>query len=152
MFGLFAPYFADYVKGILSKYSQFLPLELTTLIGFDGATASQRVTCFTPVVDSDAILFGAHTNFSNSAVTVRITDSGSGFSWNILQSTPGTTLAGTPITAIAGVQTEVMPVLPLIVPYFLNRQSRLQMDFTNSAAALAASTSSITWRALKLIG
>lgn len=151
MYGLYANFFADYVKGILSQYSSWIPLYLTTLIGFDGVTASQRVTCYTPAVDSDALLFGGHVNFSNAGVGVKITDSGSGYSWNVLQSVTGATTSGTPITALAGVQTEVMPILALTCPYFLGRQSKLQMDFVNGSASIAASTSSITWVGLKLI-
>ncbi len=151
MYGQFSGYFQDYIKTILAKYKTWLPLYLTTLIGFDGATAGQRVTCYTPSVDSDALLFGGHANFSNSGVNVKITDSGSGYAWNILQSAPGASTSGTPITALAGVQTEVMPILALTCPYFLSRQSKLQMDFVNGTASIAASTSSITWVGLKLI-
>lgn len=151
MYGQFSSYFQDYIKTILAKYKTWLPLYLTTLIGFDGITASQRVTSYTPSVDSDALLFGGHVNFSNSGVNVKITDSGSGYSWNVLQSAPGASTSGTPITALAGVQTEVMPILALTCPYFLGRQSKLQMDFVNGSASQAAATSSITWIGLKLI-
>lgn len=151
MYGLFANYFQEYVKTLLAKYKTWMPLYLTTSIGFDGATAGQRVTCYTPSVDSDALLFGGHVNFSNSGVNVKVTDSGSGYSWNVLQSSPGTTVSGTPITAMAGVQTEVMPVLALTCPYFLGRQSKLQMDWVNGTASISAATSSITWVGLKLI-
>jgi hypothetical protein len=70
MYGLFSGYFSDYVKAVLAKYKTWQPLYLTSLIGFDGTTASERVTCFTPQVDSDALIFGAHTNFSNSQVNL----------------------------------------------------------------------------------
>jgi len=151
MYGMFANYFQDYVSTILAKYKTWMPLYLTALLGFDGATASQRVTCFTPQVDSDALLFGAHTNFTNTTVNCKITDSGSGYSWNVLQSAPGATTTGTPVTALSGQSTQVMPLLALVCPYFLGRQSKLQMDFINGASTISPSTSSITWVGLKLI-
>lgn len=151
-YGIFGAYFTEYVATILKKYKTWQPLYLTTLIGFDGSTASERVTCFTPQVDSDAIIFGAHTNFSNAQVNVRITDTGSGYVWNILQAATGGTTSGTPVTALAGASTQVSPVLPMVCPYFLSRQSKLQMDFTNSATSVAAATSSITWVGIKLLG
>lgn len=137
-----AEYFADYIKGILARYSKFQPLQLSTPIGFDGSTASQRLTVFTPQIDSDALLFGANVDFSNALVTLRITDVASGYVWNPVNFTP--------IVAIAGIQTQVTPILALICPFFLSRQSKLQMDFVNSATSLTTN-GNITWVGLKLL-
>jgi hypothetical protein len=151
-YGIFGAYFAEYVATILKKYKTWQPLYLTTLIGFDGSTASERTTCFTPQVDSDAILFGANTNFSNAQVNVRISDTGSGYVWNIIQAATGSTASGTPVSAVAGASSQVAPILPLVCPYFLSRQSKLQMEFTNSATSISPSTSSISWVGIKLLG
>lgn len=150
MYGLFSGYFSDHVKTILSRYKSWQPLYLTSLIGFDGVTASERVTTFTPQVDSDSLLFGAHVNFSNSQVNLRITDTGNGYAWNVLQAAIGGTTSGTPVTAIAGATTQVMPILALVCPYFLSRQGKLQMDFVNGTSSITAATASITWTGLKL--
>jgi len=132
----------DQARSILSRYVRHLPIYLTTAIGFDGATASQQRQVFTPSVDSDVLLFAANVDFSNALVTVRVTDTGTGYVWN--PTTP------TPITAIAGIQTQVMPLLALVEPYLLTRQSKLQMDFTNSASSLTTN-GNITWAGLKLL-
>jgi hypothetical protein len=150
-YGIYGGYFSEYVATILKKYKTWQPLYLTTLIGFDGSTASERTTCFTPQVDSDAILFGGHTNFSNAQVNLKISDTGSGYVWNVLQGATSATTSGTPVTAIAGASTQVMPILAMVCPYFLSRQSKLQMDFTNSATSVAGATSSITWVGIKLL-
>jgi hypothetical protein len=143
MYGMtFAAYFQKFVESILSQYSRYLPLKLTTSIGFDGTTASQRVTVFTPQIDADALLFGANVDFSNTAVTAKITDTASGYVWN--------PVSATPIVAIAGVTTQVSPILPLVCPFFLSRQSKLQMDFVNSPTSLTTG-GNITWDGLKLI-
>ena len=142
--------FAQYVQTILARYKSWQPLYLSTLIGFDGVTASQRVTCFTPQVDSDALIFSANVNFSNPQVALKITDTATGYSWNILQSATGATINGSSVTAVAGSGSQVMPLLPLACPFFLSRQSKLQMDFVNSAVSLTGSDGTITWAGLKL--
>lgn len=138
----FAAYFQKFVEGIIGQYARYLPLKLTTAIGFDGATASQRLTVFTPQIDADALLFGANVDFSNANVTVKITDTASGYVWN--------PVSPSPIVAVAGVTTQVSPILGLVCPFFLSRQSKLQMDFTNSAAALTTD-GNITWDGIKLL-
>lgn len=147
----FGGYFQDYVNKILAQYARWQPLLLSTAIGFDGSTASQRLTVYTPQNDADSLLFGANVDFSNSQVQVKVTDVQSGYVWNLLQATSPATIDGAPIAAIAGVQTQVMPILPLVCPYFLSRQSKLQMDFKNSASSLTAG-GTITWVGLKLLG
>lgn len=150
MYGNYSVYFNNYVQEILKRYKTYQPLYLTTLIGFT-QTASERTTVFSPQVDSDAILFGGNVNFNNPNVTVRITDTGSGYAWNVLQAAAGASTTGTPVTALFGVQTEAMPVLALTCPYFLGRQARLQMDFVNSATSPSASTATVTWVGIKLL-
>ena len=144
--------FQEYVRTILAKYKTHQPLYLSSLIGFDGVTASQRVTCFTPSIDADALIFSANVNFSNAQVQVKITETASGYSWNVIQAATGSTVNGSSITSIAGSGSQVMPLLPLSCPYFLSRQSKLQMDFVNSAVSLAGSDATLTWVGIKLLG
>lgn len=136
MLTVYEPYFVDYVKGITKDYRTFKPIFLTSAIGFDGATASQQLPVFSPAVDADCILFAFNVDFNNSNVLVKITDVSSGYVWNMLQSTPTLTIAGSPNQCIMGVTGQVMPVLPLVCPFFLSRQSKLQYDFRNSATSL----------------
>lgn len=144
--------FSEYVRTILAKYKTNQPLYLSSLIGFDGTTASQRVTCFTPSIDADALIFSANVNFSNPQVQVKITDTASGYSWNVIQAATGTTVNGSSITALAGSGSQVMPLLPLTCPFFLSKQSKLQMDFVNSATSLTGSDATLTWVGIKLFG
>lgn len=144
--------FQEYVRTILAKYKTHQPLYLSSLIGFDGVTASQRVTCFTPSIDADALIFSANVNFSNAQVQVKITETASGYSWNVIQAATGSTVNGSSVSSIAGSGSQVMPLLPLSCPYFLSRQSKLQMDFVNSAVSLAGSDATLTWVGIKLLG
>lgn len=144
--------FSEYVRTILAKYKSNQPLYLSSLIGFDGTTASQLVTCFTPSIDADALIFSANVNFNNAQVKVKITDTASGYSWNVVQAATGSTVNGSSITALAGSGSQVMPLLPLTCPFFLSKQSKLQMDFVNSATSLTGSEAAITWVGIKLFG
>ena len=144
----FGGYFQKYVDGILSNYPRHQPLLVSIAIGFPGV-ASERVTVFTPQIDADALLFAANVDFSNSNVSLRVTDTQSGDVWNALQSNSGTTISGTPIGAVAGIQTQVMPLLPLVCPFFLSRQSKLQLDFQNSASSMTTG-GNITFTGIKL--
>jgi len=104
--------FSEFVRTVLARYKSWQPLYLSTLIGFDGTTASQRVTCFTPQVDSDALIFSANVNFSNPQVSVKITDTVTGYSWNVIQAATGSTTNGSSITAVAGSGSQVMSRFP----------------------------------------
>jgi hypothetical protein len=144
----FGGYFQNYVDNVLKQYQRHQPLLVSVAIGFPGV-ASERVTVFTPQIDADALLFGVNVDFSNANVTLKITDTQSGYVWNTLQSNAGTTISGTPITAIAGIQTQVTPVLPLVCPFLLSRQSKLQFDFQNSASS-PTTGGNITFTGIKL--
>lgn len=146
----FGGYFQGYVDNILKNYSRHQPLLVSVAIGFTG-TVNELITTFTPQIDADALLFGVNVDFSNANVVLKITDTQSGYVWNALQSNSGTSIAGTPITAIAGIQTQVTPVLPLVCPFFLSRQSKLQFDFKNSASS-ATTNGTITFTGIKLFG
>jgi hypothetical protein len=142
MWGIFQSVFNDYIKGILARYARYNEIALTTPIGFDGATASQQRQVYTPQIDSDCLIFGAGVDFTNVNVTVKVTDVASGYVWN------PTTAA--PIHSLAGAAAQVMPIILLTCPFFMSRQSKLQMDFTNSAASLTTG-GNITWRGVKLL-
>lgn len=126
--------FNDWIKNIITKYRDIKPQYLTTAIGFT-AVASQMVTVFTPAVDADVMIFGFNVDFINAGVTLKITDTSSGYVWNVLQPSVTQPIQGTPIVAIAGITTQVTPVLRLVCPFFLSRQSKLMYDFQNSAVA-----------------
>jgi hypothetical protein len=141
-------FFYEYIQNIIKKYSQFKPLWETTAIGFAG-TNSENAIVQTPPVDADTLIFGFNVDFSNTGVLLSIKDTSSGYVFNVLQSTGTTQLIGTPIVAIAGVTTQVTPVLPLICPFWMSRQSRLEYTFRNSTSG-ATTGGNITAVGIKL--
>jgi hypothetical protein len=139
-------YFTKYTYQILDRYRSHLEIVDSFAIGFTGTASERLAPVYTDVVDADVLWFAAHTNFSNANALVRIVSISPQYQWMAnQQATP----QDTPITAIAGVTTQALPVLPLIQPFFLKAQGRLQHIFTNSATS--ATTGGIwTWRGLKL--
>lgn len=140
-------FFNKYTLDILARYRTHIELIDSVPIGFT-ATANERpAPCYTSQIDTDALFFAANVDFSNAGVLIRIQSVSPQYQW---MANNNSTPQDTPIGAVAGMLTQVMPVLPLVQPFFLKAQGRLQMQFTNSAAS-ATDDGIITWRMLKLV-
>lgn len=144
-------YFTKYVYQILDRYQNHLELEDTIPIGFTGV-ASQRVApVFTNENSEDTLYFAANVNFTAGQAIealVRIRSISPQYEW---MANDDQTPQDTPVSAIAGIGGTAMPVVPLIQPFFIQRQGRLQMQFTNSVAT-PITGGLFTWRALRLTG
>lgn len=140
-------FFNKFTLQILDRYRTHIELIDSVPIGFT-ATASERpAPCYTSQIDADALFFAANVDFSNANVLVRIQSVSPQYQW---MANNNAVPQDTPIGAVAGVLTQVMPVLPLVQPFFVKAQGRLQMQFTNSASS-ATNNGIITWRMLKLV-
>lgn len=139
--------YSPYVQKILSRYRTHLELIDSIPIGFTGSASEKPAPCFTSAVDTDALYFAINVNFTNANVLIRIESISPNYQW---MANENSTPQDTPIGAIAGLSTQAMPVLPLIQPFFVKRQGRIKMQFTNSATS-ATTGGIITWRALKLV-
>jgi hypothetical protein len=141
-------YFSKYVYQILDCYRTHLELIDSQLIGFTATVSERPAPIYTNEVDADSLFFACNVNFNNANVLIRIQSVSPQYQW---MANNNSTPLDTPIGAVAGISSQAMPVLPLIQPFFLKKNGRLQMQFTNSAASPSASTSIITWRLLKLV-
>jgi len=139
--------FNKYVERILDKYRTHLELVDTVPIGFDGVASRKPAPVFTSQVSADILFFAAYVDFTASDVLVRIQSRSPQYQW---MANNNNTPQDTPIGAIAGITTQVMPLLPLISPFFLKANGQLQLQFTNSATA-PVTNGSITWRGIKLV-
>lgn len=123
-----------------------MPLIDTVPIGFTGVANERPAPVSTNETSEDVLLFGATVNFSNAGVLIRIRSVSPQYEWMAdISPTP----QDTPVNAIAGVFSQAMPILPLIAPFFLMKQGKLQMQFTNAAAA-PITGGLLTWRGLRL--
>jgi len=139
-------FFTKYVYQILDRYQTHLELIDTIPIGFTGVANERPAPVFTNEVSEDVLYFAAAVNFSNAGVLVRIRSVSPQYEW---MSNDDPTPQDTPVNALAGIFSQNMPVLPLVQPFFVKKQGRLQMQFTN--AATSQITGGLwTWRALRL--
>ena len=139
-------YFNPFTVNILSKYQNWLELPDSVPIGFTGVASERPAAVYSNEVDADTLIFGFSVDFT-AAAQVWIRSISPQYEWMAnTQSVP----QYTPIGAIAGVTTQVMPVLPLIMPFFLKPNGKLEMRFINAASG-PVTGGVITLRRLKLV-
>src|SRR5262245_52272539 len=139
-------YYNDFTNAILKRYGTHLELIDSQPIAFT-TTASEKVPpFFTTEVNADVLVFAFNVNFINANVLVRIKSISPQYEW--MQNNDPVP-QDTPIGAVAGVSSQALPVLPLVMPFFLLANGRLQFQFTNSATGEQES-GIITTRMLKL--
>lgn len=138
---------SDYIQRILNRYKTRLPLIDTIPIGFDGVASRKPAPVFTSQVSADVLLIEAFVDFTASDVLIRVQSRSPQYQW---MANNTASPQDTPIGAFAGISTQVLPVLPFPIPFFLNANGQLQMQFTNSATA-PVTGGTITIRGLKLL-
>jgi len=141
-------WFSPFTIKILSYYRTILELVDTIPMGFTGALGERPPIVPSNEISEDALYFAAAVNFNLSTPLVRIKSNSPQYDW---MADDNATPQDTPINAIAGVFSQALPVLPLIQPFFVKKQGRLQHQFTNAVAPEAAVTGGLwTWRGLRL--
>lgn len=137
---------SPYTKHILSFYREHLESIDTIPTNFTGVASERPSPSLTNEVDTDTLYFSAYVNFNNAAALVHIMALSPQYHMMVNHNPIP---QDTPIHAVAGVFSQVTPILPLMAPFFLKKHGRLQHQFTNSAAA--PTTGGLwTWRTLKL--
>jgi len=141
-------FFNEYTLKQLSKYENHLELIDSIPVGFTGVASQVQAPVYSNEVDADSLIFAIGVSWSSASADalVRIRSISPQYEWMANnQAVPQLT----PIGAIAGFSDQVMPVLPLVMPFFLKANGRLEFRFVNSAAA-AITGGVITLRRLKL--
>lgn len=141
-------YFNKKTQQILDQYEDWLEMIDSVPIGFTGVASERPSPVYTSEISADTLWFAFNVDFDETDVLVRVSSRSPQYQW---MSNNNATPQDTPIGALAGFTSQVMPVLPLIQPFFLKAQGTLQFQFTNSATA-AVTGGVITGRLLKLIG
>jgi hypothetical protein len=97
----------------------------------------------------DVLYFAATVNFQNAGVLVRIRSISPQYDWMANNDNGPSGPQDTPVNAIAGFFNQDTPLLQLVQPFFVKKQGRLQMSFTNDTVAPVVG-GLWTWRALRL--
>jgi len=142
-------YFNNYVYEILKYYRTHIVLEDTISIGFTGVATQRVAPVFSNENSEDALYVAASVDFTAAQAIeaqVRIKSVSPQYEW---MANDDDIPIDTPVGALAGIIGTAMPVVSLVVPFFVQKQGRLQMQFTNST------TTPITgglwnWRCIRL--
>jgi hypothetical protein len=125
-------FFNKYTYKILDLYKTHLIFFDTIPIGFTGVASERPAPSSTNEVSEDVMYFGGELSFSNAGVLVRIKAISPQYEWMVNDdSTP----QDTPANAVFGVFSQSLPIIPWVSPFFIKKQGRLQLQWTNSAAA-----------------
>lgn len=139
-------FYNPFTLRILSFYNTHVELIDTIPINFTGVASEKPAPAFTNEISEDVLYFAGAIDFSNAGVLVRIKSLNPQYEW---MADDSSVPVDTPVNAIFGVFSQALPVLPLVSPFFVKGQGRLQMQFTNSTAG-PQTGGKVTWRALRL--
>jgi hypothetical protein len=134
----------DYGKGIVAKYGRQMPWIGTITIPFATISSASQKTSEIPTDEctDDVLILEMGVNFLNALVRLIITDN-SQYQWmqnNVFA----------PIHTIAGAATQVMPILPIPIEYFLPKNNRLFFTFQNASASPETVDRFLTVRGIRL--
>lgn len=141
---MFAFSYSFYGEEVLKKYRKRLPYWNTITIPFATYSAASAITN-TIVMDEctdDLLILDVGVNFINRFVDFLIKDN-TQYAW--CQNDQFT-----PIGTIAGFVSQVMPVLPLPIEFFLPKNNKLQWQFRNSASSPTTTDQQLTVRGIRL--
>ena len=140
--------FDKQTQAIMDLYGEHLISFDTIPIGFSGTT-SERATVYSHEVSDDSLWFAFGVDFASTAtdVLVRVSSRSPQFDW---MTNDDSTPQDTPIGAFAGFTAQVLPMLPIVKPFFLYANGRLAFTFTNSPTS-AITGGNLTCALVKLL-
>lgn len=141
---MFAFTYSKYGQRVLDQYNKHLPYWNTITIPFATFSTAFAITN-TIVMDEctdDLLLLDVGVNFTNRFVDFLIKDN-TQYAW--CQNDQFT-----PIGTIAGFVSQVMPVLPLPMEFFLPANNKLLWQFRNSPTSPTTTDQQLTVRGLRL--
>lgn len=134
---------------ILRDFEQHLELLDPVPIGFTGVANQEVTPVYSNEVDAPTLTFGFFVDFAPGSSKVWIRSTNPQYEWNATANTG--TPNYMPVAAVAGVVGQVLPVLPLVMPFLLQPSGKIEFRFINSATS-PITGGNIAIRRLKLIG
>lgn len=134
----------DYGKYIVSQYERAVPWLTTITIPFATYSSANQDT---PSIPSDecvdpVLITEIGVDFLNALVKLTITDNNQ-YQW--MQNNQLT-----PVHTIAGAATQVSPILPIPIEYFLSGKNKLFFQFRNASTSPETVNRFLTVRGLRL--
>ena len=140
---IYRPY-SKYAQEIFDKYRGLLPFWNTITIPFASFTAASAITN-TIVMDEvtdDVMILGFTVDFSATRIEFLVKDN-TQYAWCLND-------VFTPLAAIAGFSTQVMPVLPMAIEFFLPRNNKIQWQFRNDETSPLTTDQQLTAVGIRL--
>lgn len=126
------PHWTPFAEAIAANYFDIVPWYLNTSV--DLAASTDRFTTITQPQQYDVLIFGAHVRGTATqlpSARVQITHKQSGVPWAVPNINPFI-----PLTAIAGVNNNVMPNLKMPEVFFLPANTNLKLDWSFDPAII----------------
>lgn len=136
-----------YGQYIVSQYERAVPWFTTITIPFASFQSANARTGDIPTDEcvDPVLILEMGVDFLNALVKVTIKDNHQ-YSW--MQTGQNSTLA--PIHTVAGAATQVSPILPIPIEYFLSGKNKLFFDFQNASTSPETANRFLTCRGLRL--
>ena len=135
-------------QAFIEKFEHVLELYDPVPVGFTGVASQELPSVFSNEVDAYSIVYGFEFSEDPGDAQIWIRSTNPQYEW-MAQSANGTPTYA-PLTAIAGIAGQVLPVLPLVMPFILGPNGRIEMKFINASSG-PLTGGIITLRRLKLI-
>jgi hypothetical protein len=134
----------DYGKSQVAKYSHHHPYWSGLTVPWATFPAANAITNLIPGDDcsDDVLITELGVDFLNALCKIKILDN-TQYSWMQQENFVS-------IHTVAGAATQVMPILPLPIEYFIPANSKLYFQFQNAATSPATTNGFLTFRGLRL--
>lgn len=133
----------------LQDFEQQLELWDTVPIGFTGVASQEISSVFCNEVDQSSMLFGLGVDFEPGDSKIWVRSISPQYEW--IANTQNGTPNFMPISAVCGVEGQVMPILPLVMPFELLPNGKIEFRFINASSG-AITGGNLQLRRLKLVG
>jgi hypothetical protein len=133
----------------LEQYNAQLELWDPIPIGFTGVASQEIPSIFSNEVDDYTMLFGFAVDFSPGDAKIWVRSISPQYEWNAYSKNGQPNFM--PLSAVAGIVGQVLPVMPLIMPFTIFPNGKLEMRFINASSS-PITGGNISLRRLKLVG
>jgi len=133
----------------LQDFDARLELWDTVPIGFTGVASQEISSVFSNEVDEYTMLFGLGVDFDPGNAKMWVRSISPQYEWNA--NTRNGTPNFMPISAVAGIEGQVLPVMPLIMPFELYPNGKIEFRFINASSS-PITGGNLQLRRIKLVG
>lgn len=118
-------------------------------IGFTGVASQEVSPVFSNETDEYTMLFGLGVDFTPGDSKIWVRSISPQYEWNA--NTKNGTPNFMPVSAVCGVQGSIVPIMPLIMPFEIAPNGKIEFRFINASSG-AITGGNLQLRLIKLVG